>query len=607
MGFAPKSKTLLQKLEDMMNQFSQKNIGQVLSELVIVLIFAMVLMTIGCETIPDRATGASQVEISKKEQQQRRFVAMTPEDVAVELVGVCERSLKDCWRPDGSKLDEKIYLRAKRVLHQKDEYGFILKVEGPNNINFRFYDIKGAINWDDSADVVNCQGHKLDGFQAINAHIDDGRSYTSLRLGIAAGPWHTIAECNAAEQNSQSNADIVFSNVRESDNDVSIFVSDKSYGNFAYSILAIDKDGNTHTGHIEPPASHIRPNQMKVKFYNLKLAQIDKFRFQKRPYRVIEFRDISLRPGVRRNVEIEIERHSGDKAATSAEKSDTGKTLVESTIKFIDQQTIKEQMLKVPFPAGTRLVLDDFNGSVTVNGSKENECKVSVSIEVGLEDDDKAKELLEKVAILPELSNGKVAIRIIQPVEIQQSPVAKFDFEITLPQKADLEINTNKGSITIVDVTGEIDCKTNNGEILAQKVNGNVRLRNNYGKIIIKNANFDRAAIRANIADVNCEDISGNINIRVASGQVNVRYAKTAPNVCDAGIITTDGDIDFTGPVDFSATVEARTMKGQIETDFPLKVEGEMRKTAYGTIGKGRGKLNLKCTIGSIRIHENLR
>ncbi len=322
---------------------------------------------------------------------------------------------------------------------------------------------------------------------------------------------------------------------------------------------------------------------------------------------MIEFRDISLRPDVRRNVEIEIERQSGDEAAMPAEKTDTGKTLVESTIKFIDQRIIKEQMLKVPFPKGTRLVLDDFNGSVTVNGSRKNECEISVSIEVGLEDDDKAKELLEKAAILPHFSHGKVTIEMIQPVEILQSPVAKFDFQITLPQKADLEINTKRGSITIIDITGEIDCKTNDGEILAQNLNGNVRLRNNYGKIIIKNANFDNAAIRANTADVTCEDISGNINIRVASGQVNVRYAKTAPNVCDASIIITDGDIDFTGPVDFSATVEARTMKGQIETDFPLKVEGEMRKTASGTLGKGEGKLTLKCTIGSIQIHENLR
>jgi len=589
----------------MMNQFLHKSMWRVLSELVIALIFAMVLMTVGCETTTDRDTGASQVEISEKKQQ--RFTAMTPEDVTVELVGVCERSLKDCWRPDGSKPDEKMYVSAKRILHQKDEYSFILKVEGPDDINFRFYDIKGAVSWDDSADVVNYQGHKLDGFQAINAYIDDGRSYTSLRVGIAASPWHKITDCNAAEQNSQSTADIAFSNVRELDDHVSIFVSDKSYGNFAYSILAIDKDGNTHTGHIEPPAPHMRPNQMKVKFYNLKLAQIDKFRFQKRPYRVIEFRDISLRPGVRRNVEIEIERQSGDKAATAAEKTDTGRTLVESTIKFIDQRIVKEQTLKVPFPAGTRLVLDDFNGSVTINGGSENECKISVNIEVASEDNDKARELLEKVTILPHLSYGKVTIEMIQPAEIQQSPVAKFDFQITLPQKADLEINTKRGSINIVDVTGEIDCKTNDGEILAQNLNGNVRLKNNYGKIIIKKANFDNAAIRANTADVTCEDISGNISVRVASGQVNVRYAKTAPNVCDAGIITTDGDIDFTGPVDFSATVEARTMKGQIETDFPLKVQGEMRKTASGTLGKGEGTLTLKCTIGSIRIHENLR
>ena len=185
--------------------------------------------------------------------------------------------------------------------------------------------------------------------------------------------------------------------------------------------------------------------------------------------------------------------------------------------------------------------------------------------------------------------------------------MAKFDFKIMVPKKADLELSTNRGSITISDVTGEIECKTNDGVILARKINGNVRLRNNYGKIIIKNANFDRGVIRANVADVDCEDISGDISIRIAGGQVKVHYAKTAPNVCDVSIGTSDGDIDFTGPVNFSAAVEARTMKGLIETGFPLKVEGKRRKTASGTLGKGEGKLNLKCTVGSIRIRENIR
>jgi hypothetical protein len=582
---------------------------QILSKLVIVLALGMAPIAAGLEAPTGKNFRNTYLEITKKQQQQKSFVVLTPQGASVELVGVYNLSLDDCWRPDGSKLDEKIYVKDKRVLQQKDEYSFILKVKGTDDISFKFYDIKGAARWDYPADVTDSKGQKLDTLRAVNAHIEDGRSYTSLRAAIAAGPWRTVAQFNAQENTPQTSSDITLSNIRQFPDHLSIFISDKSQGNSDRSIMAIDNDGNTHKGRIDDSVPNRRSNSITVKFPDLKLAQIDKFRLQKRPFRTVEFKDISLRPEVTRKVEIEVERFSDDKALPPEEKNETAQSLlehVESTIKLIDGRTVKEQILNVPFPEGARLVLENTNGSIEVNGWEKNVCRVTANIEVGLRDNQKAEELLEKISIMPKLSYKKIAVGITPPEKVQNENAPKVDFQIMVPKTADLELNTNTGAITLVDVTGEIECKTNEGVMLAQKINGNVRLRNNYGKILINSSNFDNAVIRGNTADVSCEDISGNINVRVSVGQVKVQYAKTAPDICNVTIATTDGDIDFTGPANFSADVHAGTLKGEIQSDFPLKIQGKRRKTASGTLGSGNGKLSIRSTVGSIRIHENI-
>ena len=582
---------------------------KILSKILIVLTLGTSPVVAAQQNPSDTNLRDTYLEIAKKQQQQKNFSALTPQGVSVELVAVYSFSLDDCWKPDGSKLDEKIYVKEKRILQQKDEYSFILKVKGPDDIDFEFHDVVGMARWDYSADVTDSKGQKLDGLQAVNASIEDGRSYTSLRIAIAAGLWQTVAQFNAQEQTPQTNADITLSNIRQSPDHLSIFILDKSHGNSARSIMAIDNQGNTHKGHIDDSVPNRRPNSITVKFPDLKLAQIDKFRLQKRPFRAIEFRDISLRPEVTRNVEIEVERFTDDKPLAPEEKKENAQCLLEhleSTIRLVDGRTVKEQILNVPFPEGARLVLQNTNGSIKVNGWDKNDCRVTANIKVGLQDNKKAEELLEKVSILPKLSYKKIAVGITTPEKAQQEIAPKTDFQIMVPKTADLELNTNTGAITVTDVTGEIECKTNKGVILAQKINGNVRLRNNYGKILINSSCFDNAVIRGNTADVTCEDISGNINVRVAAGQVKVKYAETAPQICSASITITDGDIDFTGPVNFSANVQARTIKGEIQTDLPLKIQGKRRKTASGTLGSGEGKLNLNAIVGSIRIRENI-
>jgi DUF4097 and DUF4098 domain-containing protein YvlB len=148
--------------------------------------------------------------------------------------------------------------------------------------------------------------------------------------------------------------------------------------------------------------------------------------------------------------------------------------------------------------------------------------------------------------------------------------------------------------------------KMHNGDFTATGISGDLQLEHHNGEINITKAHFSAPAVVTHYnGSITCTEISGDLQVEVYNGGVEVSYAKTAPSVCNVSIMNThNGAIDFTGPPDFSAVVEAETGLGGINTDLPLTVtsKGRMGKRASGTLGKGEGKLHLETSHGSIRI-----
>jgi DUF4097 and DUF4098 domain-containing protein YvlB len=66
-----------------------------------------------------------------------------------------------------------------------------------------------------------------------------------------------------------------------------------------------------------------------------------------------------------------------------------------------------------------------------------------------------------------------------------------------------------------------------------------------------------------------------------------------------------NGGITIYLPSDFSAEVEAQTVNGDIETDFPLTVSGRFgMRRIRGTIGAGGRRIELETVNGSIRLRR---
>jgi len=68
---------------------------------------------------------------------------------------------------------------------------------------------------------------------------------------------------------------------------------------------------------------------------------------------------------------------------------------------------------------------------------------------------------------------------------------------------------------------------------------------------------------------------------------------------------TVNGGIKLTLPSDLDADVDASTVNGSIDSDFPITVQGRMRpREFHGRIGKGGRKLELSTVNGSIELRK---
>ena len=233
-----------------------------------------------------------------------KYFVKLSDDVTVEFVGVCDwpQEGKRCWRPDGLALPMEIYTTKSNIRQGFGKYGFMFKVTGPDNLNFSWNKILGTSGWYGSCKVVDSKGNQLEGFEAAISDMEKGRLSTTIRIGIASGPWTTIASHDGRRMNSSKQGGVLWSQAFQAYSDTHIVTSREWRRDQTERVVAIDKEGKLHTtGHGSVASGKI--DQLTASFRNLKLDQIEEFQYQVQPYQWVEFKNVSLRPGHKTDVQ----------------------------------------------------------------------------------------------------------------------------------------------------------------------------------------------------------------------------------------------------------------------------------------------------------------
>jgi hypothetical protein len=265
---------------------------------------------------------------------------------------------------------------------------------------------------------------------------------------------------------------------------------------------------------------------------------------------------------------------------------------------FVDSTQYKEDFHEShPMKAGSRLYLENMNGSIEIAGWDQETADISGTKYAGNESAMKAI----KVDIVS--SGDSLRIRTIAPSGRWGNMGARY--VIRVPRKTSLErIESSNGRIGVSGLDATARLETSNGSIEASDVSGPVSLRTSNGSVRAERiskgleARTSNGAIRANLGS---PMESGTVRLTTSNGSVEL--AMTDFKTQDVVITTSNGSITVRLPGSVSADVKASTSNSSITNEFDSAFKGRSEKHALeGTIGSGGPLLTLTTSNGGIRL-----
>ena len=294
--------------------------------------------------------------------------------------------------------------------------------------------------------------------------------------------------------------------------------------------------------------------------------------------------------------------------------------------------------LETDMADGMTLSVQTSHSHINVSGTDGTQCSVKANIRVRAEDDEKAKEIAEKIKVDFKKSAERVVIVVNKP-ETSDEYKVYVSYDIKVPRKTNLILKTSHDPIQVHDLDGNVTAITSHDPVRCSNINGNLDITTSHDPIECSNIvgdlklrtthdpiklNHITGSIEANTSHdpIIAENINGPMNLQTSHGRVlcreiltdqlyvltshadiDISFKNTVQAEINANINTSHGDIKFALPIDFGGSVFMSTTHGKIKTDIPLTVKGEIsEENISGTIGHGAGKINLKTTHGSIRL-----
>jgi hypothetical protein len=235
-----------------------------------------------------------------------------------------------------------------------------------------------------------------------------------------------------------------------------------------------------------------------------------------------------------------------------------------------------------------KLVVDTMFGSVTVRGYSGQEAIVETTSRTGIRAPGRKE--TEPPAGMHRIGGNSSGVEVTEENNTVRvsggSPFAQADIVIQVPTQTSVSVGTfTGGSVTIENISGEIE---------ANNMNGPVNITNASGSVVAHSMN----------------------------GKVVVSLNSVTPDKA-MSFSTMNGEIDVTLPASIKANVKLKTDHGEIFTDFDIKVDSKAQppqvddnrkrggryrvrfdRGTSGTINGGGPEMQFTTFNGNILIHK---
>jgi len=300
-----------------------------------------------------------------------------------------------------------------------------------------------------------------------------------------------------------------------------------------------------------------------------------------------------------------------------------------------------EQRASQRLERGGKVLISHLAGQITVTGWDRDVIEATA-----MDEDDSANLQVQitgdarRASVRTQRYRGDVDLKVMVPryaeielIETQRGDVRVTDVEgavnisatqgdISVSNVGPLRIKTRNGDVTVRGVKGDLAVSAFSGDIQASNVTGSVEGSSLSGGLTIQNAGGD-VAVSSTSGDVSVHCARGRAELSTVSGTVDMTGIGG-----DVEAQSTSGEVIFKGqmraggryrlkslsgeavmyiqadPPGFTASLT--TYSGELETDFPLKLEsplqGPINRKMVGRFGDGLAQITLDSFSGGARI-----
>jgi hypothetical protein len=214
-------------------------------------------------------------------------------------------------------------------------------------------------------------------------------------------------------------------------------------------------------------------------------------------------------------------------------------------------------------PAGAMRIAVDAspNGGIEVTGTDRTDMLVKAKVVASAESEARAREIL--TAVRTQVSADRVESD--GPRELDRRESWSASYRIQVPTLSSLDLKT---------VNGGVDVRAVDGRIEFQTVNGGVRLAS----------------------------VAGSVRGRTTNGGVDVNLDGTVWRGEGLDVQTSNGGVRLAVPAGYSAQLEASTVNGGFNSDFPVTVQGRTNRQLQATLGAGGPLIRVQTHNGGVKV-----
>ena len=256
-----------------------------------------------------------------------------------------------------------------------------------------------------------------------------------------------------------------------------------------------------------------------------------------------------------------------------------------------------------PLEGDGEVYLQNISGNISVSTWNKDKIRIKATKKAHSEKD------LDKINVMIDSEDDHIRIKTEYDKSFHSSPFSIFSnnnwsvtYELTVPEKAEVSLESVSGGIRVAGVQNDVKCKSVSGNIDLEGITGDASV-----EVVSGGISIDKIT-----GEITAKTVSGNIRIDTGSVVESIKGNTVSGGIRVKGILSPGGDYDlstvsgnikFMLPADSEFDLRAKTFSGGINSDFSITLSGGIdHKNLNGVVGKGGPEISLSTFSGSIRL-----